>query len=259
MNNTNILKDITHGLPAQQTLKHYIKFGPFDSRRFKLNLHERTAPTPDEKEVLISIPYRQGVVDISKLIGNRVFENREITFTFYRFSAKKGTARDFQTTIENLLMSGFNQRLDDSYEPDFYYQGKCREVTFLDEYDKRRLRIEITFDLYPFKVDKNMEITDLFDPFNFDLDAFQNGLTFMVTNEPKTIQIYNASQLVVRPEITASESGITLSHGNQNETLLEGTFTYHNFRLAPGINTISLHKEVLSEATVAFNWRKERI
>ena len=41
-------------------------FGDFDSRKAGLFLVERTAPTPEEKEITESVPYMQGVYNVSK-------------------------------------------------------------------------------------------------------------------------------------------------------------------------------------------------
>lgn len=257
--------DLTHGLRMQNTTSNYITFGLFQSRRFNLFLHERVAQTPAEKEVTASIPYMQGVVDLSNLIGNRIYENRTITYTFYRFGVgvsriSPNTARDYQTTIENLVMGEFAQRLDDSYEPDFHYTGKCKEVIVTDEYSHRRLKVEITFDLYPFKIDNHMESADLFDAFNFDLDAFQDDISFNVSEEGRNILLYNAGQRTISPVVRADSSGITLLSDGITHKILEGAFTYPNLRLKPGMNEayISGSSEI-SGANIAFDFRKERI
>ncbi|MCL1924535.1 MAG: phage tail family protein [Defluviitaleaceae bacterium] len=264
--------DLTHGLSINKSPKHYITFGLFQSTRFNLNLHERVANTPNEKEVTASIPYMQGVIDLSNLIGNRVYENREITYTFYRFGVGTGlrirdTARDFQTTIENLLMGEFDQKLEDSYEPDFYYNGKCKEVLVTDEYNFNRLKVEITFDLYPFKLDNHKESEDLFDAFNFDLDAFQNGISFNL--EPvgsQIIKLYNAGQRTVNPIVTANGLGLEMIYNSDMKTLfpiLQGSSTYPNFRLKPGLTEIEVFQNQgirTNRATnISFDWRKERI
>ena len=265
------LRDLTNGLDLHQSPQHYITFGLFDSRRFRLNLHERTAPTPNEKEVLANIPYRQGVIDVSNLLGNRIYEQREITYSFYRFGVNRGHARDFQTTIENLLMGAFDTRLDDSYEPDFHYMGKCREVSVRDDYDRLRLRVDITFDLYPFKIDNHDESADLFDPFNFDLDAFQNGLVFELKQinlfgevegaqaEAQRIRLYNASQKTHHPTVKVSSGTVTIEINGIEHVFIEGEEKYPHFRLKPGMNDILIKFVSDEDVTVALDWRKERI
>jgi len=263
----NNLKDLTHGLDMSQSPANYIIFGNFDSRRFRLNLHERVANMSKEKEVIADIPYHQGVIDVSNILGNRIYEQREITYSFYRFGVNRGLACDFQTTIENLLMSGFDDCLTDSYEPDFYYTGKCKDIEVIDDYDRKRLRIQITFDLYPFKIDKHWESRDLFDPFNFDLDAFQNNLIFNrhFNHEGHTenILLYNASMRTHKPRVTLNAGDVELSVNGVTHYFIapETEDENHRLRLKPGFNTVQARRLMSSANSVriSFDWRKERI
>ena len=59
-----------------------IIFNEFDSSEFDLKLISRDAPSPEEKEVAESVPYKQGKDDFSMIYGQRPFENRLITYTF---------------------------------------------------------------------------------------------------------------------------------------------------------------------------------
>ena len=259
--------DLMNGMTIDKRPQHGIEFGLFESKRFRLHLHDRMAITPTEKEVTASIPYMQGVVDMSKLLGNRIYDNRTITYVFYRFGVdmheptarnvhpknSSHTARDFQTTIENLLMREFDQRLDDSYEPDFHYLGKCKEIIVEDEYAFNRLRVEITFDLYPFKVANHTEADDFFDPFNFDIDAFHNGLRYPVQGQ-RQVSLYNASQKVLTPTIESS-SNMQIEKDGVEYEIQSGTRQYPGFRLKLGMNELSIS----GSGTIRFDWRKERI
>jgi len=259
--------DLIYGMTMDKLPQHGIEFGLFESKRFRLHLHDRAAITPPEKEVIASIPYMQGVVDMSKLLGNRIYENREITYVFYRFGVDKHeptarnthpknsshTARDFQTTIENLLMGEFGQRLNDSYEPDFHYIGKCKEIIVEDEYAFNRLRVEITFDLYPFKIANHTEADDLFDPFNFDIDAFHNDLRYNIQGQER-VMLYNASQKVLTPTIN-STSNMQIEKDSGEYQIQSGTRQYPGLRLALGMNELNIS----GSGTVGFDWRKERI
>ena len=262
-----IMNDLSYGMITDKRPQHGINYGHFDSKRFRLHLHERSAVTPAEKAVTASIPYMQGVVDISRLLGSRIYTNRTISYTFYRFGVgmhaptarfvhpknSSHTARDFRTTMENMLMSGFNQNLYDSYEPDFYYTGKCKEVVVEDEYSHNRLKAEITFDLYPFKIAKHTEAEDLFDPFNFDMDALHDGLNYSIQGQQKVL-LYNASQKVLTPEITAA-GDIRIVKGEAEYEIQGQTRPYPGLRLQSGMNEL----EITGTGTIKFDWRKERI
>jgi phage-related protein len=260
-------KKLNYGMSMDEFPQHCIKYGNFDSKRFRLHLNERMAGTPSEKEVTASIPYMQGVVDMSRLLGNRIYANREITYVFYRFGVdmhrasersmhpknSSHTARDFQTTIENQTMCGFDEILYDSFEPDFHYIGKCKEITVEDEYSVNRLRVEIKFDLYPFKIANHTEAEDLFDPFNFDMDAFHNGLTFAVSGGQR-ILLYNASQKVLTPTVTGT-SNMRIEKDGAIYEVRSGETQTPGLRLKLGMNEL----QVSGTGTLRFDWRKERI
>ena len=206
---------------VEHEIRHGIQFGDFDSRCFRLFLHERIAPTPKEKEVKVSIPYRQGLIDLSGIMGQRVYENREITYIFYRFGVAMDDAGVIQSAIENLLMREIETELYDSYEPAFYYRGKCREIFVDDDYPHNRLRIEMTFDLHPFKfrheLESELREAEVFDQFIFDIDTFQHSYTqdaLVVDHsagQSQQVVIHNNSKRNVRPIINSIAQRIVSS------------------------------------------------
>jgi len=271
--------DLTNGLTFDQSPQHYITFGDFDSRRWGLHLHKREAPTPDEKEIVKSIPYAQGVLDLSQLRGDRVYENREVTYTLYRFGVAQTSANGYQTTIENLIMREYGQVLQDSYDPDCHYIGKCRSITTEDDYGCNRLVIEIIFDLYPFKISNYPEGHGLWDPINFEFDCFQNttyqlgqqGDSYAATRE---ITLYNTGQSALTPAIdftmftdpSESETGGWTSTARLRILLRGVTYSDDQFRvanempfeylsLAKGENKMTL----TGLGAVSFVWYKELI
>ncbi|MCL2562960.1 MAG: hypothetical protein FWE08_02875 [Oscillospiraceae bacterium] len=256
--------DLTNGLPAEQSIRHYIEFGDFHSAKFGLHLHERTAITPTEKEVVAAIPYRQGVVDLSAITGRRIYNNRTITYVFYRFGVDEADVNAYQTTIENLLMREFNQKLQESSDPEFHYRGKCREVIVEDDYAFRRLRVQIEFDLYPFKISNRWESTDLFDPLNLDLDAIQDDLrvTFnFAAHKEEEIQLFNAGKNSLQPTIQTNGDGLWIRRGDSIWQLDSGKpgRKYEGFRLLPGMNRLYIGHATGGLATVSFDWKKELI
>ena len=293
------IPDLTNGRRAERKPEHYIKFGDFNSFRFGLHMHAREAITPTEKEVTASIPYRQGVVDFSNLFGARMYNNRTITYVFYCFDIAQTDVSLYQTTIENLLMRGFDQELHDSSEPQFHYacidkkaqfsamfhyRGKCKEVIVEDDYAFRRLRVQITFDLYPFKISNHPESMDLFDAFNFELDAFQDDLRFDFAFEANPgaepeetrhkIVLYNAGKNVLSPTVTATlepplpgrpdlpmPMPAFLEKDGIEHRLISGSHQYPRLYLRPGMNEIYVRgwSRLGSVVTVAFDWKKEWI
>ena len=283
-------RDVISGLPVGSGIQHGIEFGEFNSHFCNLLLHERIAPTPAEKEVVASIPYMQGVVDMSAALGHRVYENREITYVFYRFAVPQEDAGVIQSTITNLVMRGFDQRLDDSFDPLHHYYGKCREVLVEDDYPHQRFRVTMTFDLYPFKIRNDPESTDDFDRFNFDLDVFHASresdllrveLAPVLAATPEeerkqTITLYNNGKRTVGPTITASVAGVEVTLSNKEPYVTEAdperviremvdnvevarwyVQDFPGFRLRPGANIVTVENKSGAAAVITFDWRKE--
>ena len=269
--NTQHFCDYPKDAEVRHGLRHGIVFGEFDSRCFNLFLHERIALTPREKEVAISIPYAHGVVDMSGILGHRVYHNRTITYIFYRFDVPMEQANTIQTTIENMLMRESNAPLYDSFDPEYFYQGKCQEVFIEDEYSYRRLRIEIVFDLHPFKKRRNLESEDRFDQghdqFNFDLDVFhqsntQNTLRLTLNpGETREITLRSSSKRTVRPTVTANRPGLTIERGAMRYVTLGAAEQedFLTFRLIPGENHFRVTNPWTSPSVLVFDWRKELI
>src|SRR5699024_11943405 len=60
-------------------IKEQIEVNKFNSKRLGLYLLNRDAPTPEEKEIIEDLPYSQGVLDFSMIMGERMFDNRTLT------------------------------------------------------------------------------------------------------------------------------------------------------------------------------------
>lgn len=256
MVNKKEIIDVTNGFSAKKIPQHGIKFGDFSSRNFNLFLQERVAPTPQEKPVSVSVPYRQGSIDMSGILGRRIYENRTISYIFYRFGVKQHESNILQTTIENLVMRETKAELHDSFEPNFYYTGKCREVLVREQYTHKRVEIEMIFDLHPLKRRKVTESKVGFDDFNFDLDVFHERmslgeaelLTIEADTQDEAMNIFNSGKQVAPLVINDISGGrITVNNGN---TLL----------LLPGNNVVTLHLDSGStSARAVLDWQKELI
>lgn len=258
------MMELIGGLKLETELLHHIVFGNFDSKDFELYLAGRNAPTPPERQVTVSVPYRHGVIDLSHLRGERMYDNREITYTFYRFGlSRNAEAGMVQTTLENLLMGEFQQTLYDSYEPFFHYKGKCTGVSVQDDFEYGRLIVEVVFELYPFKIANAPESWDLFDGFNFNLDVTQAAMCGRSVTNGETIQIINPGRNTCDMLVTASKAMRVLvskdnKFGSPDPTYEIKAGGGNRVRLLPGENwtiwenfsgtgyvTLDLYKELL--------------
>lgn len=165
--------NITHGVDKVVKPVEGFAFNGFDTTKNDMFLLSRSAPTPGEKAVVESIPFMNGVHDFSMMLGERVFDNRPITYTFTMSEREYRRRKVIQTKLENALMGSGVQQLQDTHDPDYYYLGKCVSVDTEDDHVYGRLNITVEFDCYPFKISKLPEGNDVWDTFNFELDVAQ--------------------------------------------------------------------------------------
>ena len=167
------MMDITNGVEFDRSIKEGFVFNGFDTREYDMHLIERSAPTPQDKEIIESVPFAHGVYDFSNILGERIFDNRPISYTFQIYEHDYDRRKHEQTVLENKLLGTHITRLEDTYDSNYYYLGKCVSVNTTDDHVYNRLIVVVEFDCYPFKISKLPEGHDIWDEFNFELDVAQ--------------------------------------------------------------------------------------
>lgn len=243
--------DITNGVDMTQTIVEGITFGDLISKNEGMHLIERSAPSPSEKEIIESVAFMQGVHDFSMMMGERVFENRSISYTFHLIEKESSYRKFDQRQIENSLMKKGLTKLTDTYSPGYYYMGKCVSVETEDDHVYGRLIVTIEFDCYPFKVKEANEGSLFWD--DYDVSDYYQETSFVI-NGTKTIQFMNVGTVGVTPKIVVS-SNFTIVKGGQSLTVNSGTSENKLFRLEVGINTLV----VTGNGTIEFSFQKEVI
>lgn len=171
--------DLTYGLTTEEygtitRLEEHLTFNGRTTKEFDMYLIERDAPTPEEFEQHITVPYRQGYIDFSHRNGERVYHGRTLTYVFQIFGATKNERKVNEFNITNWLMNSGETQLVDSHDFDYYYNGKCKSVSVEDDEMNQTMIFTIVFIAQPFKISKRYEGHDVWDDINFELDYFQN-------------------------------------------------------------------------------------
>ncbi|MGM0125732.1 hypothetical protein IGI37_003132 [Enterococcus sp. AZ194] len=138
------------------------QFGKFDSKKEGFYLVKHDAPTPSEKEIVEEIPYMQGVYDFSFLLGERVFNNRKITFRLYAPSMAYERRQEIQASVKEQLMINQILPLYDSYLSTSHWVGKCESVSVDDSQEYDSLSLTVVFDCYPFAIRDRTSYSDVF-------------------------------------------------------------------------------------------------
>lgn len=225
-----------------------IHFNGSHSSEFRMRLMSREGPSPEEKEILETVPFMQGSYDFSDILGQRTFENRPLTYTFevleYEYSRRKVDG----SVLVNWLMSAGRQRLYDDFNPGYYYLAKCKSVESTDEY--YGAVFTVTFEAYPYMIAELQEGHDIWDDFNFELDIAQQ-VKYSVKGS-QAITLYNVGANVLTPVIRAS-APMALTKDGASFNVPAGESNSHELILQKGSNRLT----VQGSGTIEFLFYKE--
>ena len=232
-------------------INEYIQFMSFNSKNEKLYLIERNAPTPEEKEILKDIPFKQGVLDFSALLGGRVFKNREIEYVFMLFNTPYNQRKIVERNIKQRLMVHPRNKLYDTHDANYYWLGKCKAVEVENGERFNQLKVTVTFDCYPYMFSNTDYFDDYWDTFEFDEDVA--NYTKYIVKGSLDFPLFNAGSVAVKPNITV-DSRFSVKVNDEDPVVFEaGSKQDYYLSLKPGLNKV----RVEGTGTIKFHYRKE--
>lgn len=232
-------------------INEYIQFMGFNSKNEKLYLIERNAPTPDEKEILKDIPFKQGVLDFSALLGSRVFKNREIEYVFMLFNTPYNQRKIVERNIKQKLMVHSKNKLFDTHDSNYYWLGKCKSVEVENGERFNQLKVTITFDCYPYMISHTNYFDDYWDTFEFDEDVA--NYTKYVVNGSLEFPLFNAGSVAVKPKVTVDSTFRVKVNDEDFIEFQSGSKQDYYLSLRPGVNEV----RVEGNGTIQFHYQRE--
>lgn len=231
-------------------IREHIVFNDFNSKELGLYLLERAAPTPSEKENIENIPFRQGVVDFSMHLGERIFNNREITYEFQAFSKSYQTRKELEQEVKRRAMVHGESILYDTHDLGFHWFGKCESVEVTDNSSDRYLKIKMVFNCYPFMLSEKRYFDDIWDDFN--LESGVASWTKYRIQGRRQIRLFNLGEIAISPEVVVN-GNITIETPSGTYRLRTGTHKDHFLKLERGMNVFYAD----GNGSVAFHFRSE--
>lgn len=237
----------------EQQITEGFTFGDYNSTENGMFLISRDAPTPDEKEIVESVPYMQGVYDFSTLNGGeRYFDNRQITYQVMLFNSDYSTRKGAEQEIKRRLVPLGIQALYDTHDIGFHWLGKVKTVTVEDDAKVNTLAATITFDCYPFAITNNIEGSDIWDDVFFPHWIFQD--TKYTVSGTQAIKLYNIGSKSIECELVVS-GNITVAGGFGSIDLTSGNYKDTQLVLAMGVNNLTL----TGNGTIEFRFYREEM
>lgn len=219
-------------------ITEFIEMGRFNSKEAGYYVLEHDAPSPDEQEIIESIPFMQGVYDFSMLLGERVFENRKLTIKLYRpLTIYEERKRLEQEAKEQLMLNEISV-ISDSWLDGCHWLGKCTSVVSDDDQNRNTLILTLIFDCYPFALKDAAGYTD-----EFDIDYFVDGVdqwTGYVVNGQRNLLLINEGVNATSPIIIATGKMELMTDDGELLVIEKGQNQDLFFKLKRGQNHLTI-------------------
>ena len=211
-------------------------------------LASKTIGFPTVKTKSVSIPLRDGDLDLTDVLSNRPhYGNRELTLNMNSISRPKIAK---MTELANLI---HGQKAKIIFDDDlaYYYYGRLT----LDKFKEYKLGGEYTVkaDCDPFKYTIQDSADDwLWDPFDFD-EGYINDLGSLTVDGTLSVTLIADEQLTYATITT--DAAVTVTYNGTTVSCPIGSTTLYDFEFERGDNVIT----ITGQATVSISYRGGKI
>ena len=216
---------------------------------FGLRIMNREINPPKKNKIKERVPFMNGSYDFSDLYGDQNYEERIIVYTLDFKYKDKIEYFNKKIEISDWLVNSEKEKLFDDLIPGYYFLAECEGELKFKEYSVG-CEINVKFIAYPFKIANNIEGSDIWDEFNFELDYAQD--TKYNVDGSKIIDIYNPSVIKITPTIHCS-APISLIKNGITYKFNVGTTKDWRFDLDKGKNKLT----IIGNGNIEFIFRKE--
>ena len=183
-------------------------------------------PTPRENK--ISVPGRDGTLDLSEVLSPITYEDRQISFTF----SLAGRHEDLHTRASAIAnkIHGKKIRIIVGTDPGYYYEGRMKVEAGME--DDVVENIILSGEVYPYKYEINDGTEDwLWDPFDLENGVIREYKDLMVAGQRKVVIIGRRKPEM--PEVIC-DTEMTLKYGTMTIQLPAGRTKLYELMLGEG-------------------------
>lgn len=198
-----------------------VQFGEFNTADdWGLILHEKNITPPKAKTNYVSVPGRDGDLDLTEALSGVVnYQDRIGTFSFILADGKHDDRERLISEIVGALNGQRLRYIDLDDYPDHYMIGRFSVLDVMNINAYGTMTVEATFS-----------------PWRYSLRETTVRQSVSSDGEIPVI-ISNRGYKTVTPIVTVTGS-VTLLFGSNSVTLTEGTYTVPGLLFAPGVTTI---------------------
>lgn len=200
---------------------------------FGIYLTSKTINPPEPQTNTISVPLRDGSIDLTESLTNDVkYNDRKINMTFSVIHPMEQWS-DKVSEIENYL-HGKRMKVVFDDDQNFYYMGRLKVNEWSSQKSIGKLVIECIADPYKYDVQGDW----LWDPFDFENDCISESENITVSGSTSVVIVGKRKKTY--PTITAS-AAMSVSYNGTTYNLTEGINKLYEMILDEGENTLTFN------------------
>lgn len=200
---------------------------------FGIYLTSKTINPPEPQTNTISVPLRDGSIDLTESLTNDVkYNDRKINMTFSVIHPMEQWS-DKVSEIENYLHGKLIKVVFDD-DQNFYYMGRLKVNEWSSQKSIGKLVIECIADPYKYDVQGDW----LWDPFDFENDCISESENIIVSGSTSVVIVGKRKKTY--PTITAS-AAMSVSYNGTTYNLTEGINKLYEMILDEGENTLTFN------------------
>ena len=190
------------------------------------------APTPATPQTnFLTIPGRDGHLDLTEANGEVKYNSREFQFTFTVAPGDALTFDERASKVANAL-NGLRCKITLDRDPDFYWVGRCAVDNYMQDKNIGKIVVKATVDPYKLKQSVTVAAVEL-------------------SSEEQEVSLENG-RMASAPIIECTDDGTTVVFDGNTYTLNAGTSKILDIRFTEGSNVLKLS----GNGTITFRWQE---
>lgn len=201
-----------------------LKFGAYHTADdWNLILHEKTLTPPEPKTNYVSVPGRDGDIDLTEALSGLVnYRDRTASFNFILVNGSHEDRDELITEIVGVLNGQRLQIIDTDDYPDYYMTGRFTVKSVMNNNAYGTIQLEAVCN-----------------PWRYAINPVSRTVNVSSTDGTVSVVLTNSGYKTVTPSITVTGT-INLTYGTTTVALSAGTYTLPGLLLFPGANSISV-------------------
>lgn len=207
---------------------------------FGASVASRSISPPAKKSIRESVPFSNRTYDFSAINGEIYWNDCDLEYTLEIIADNPEMLEDKKTALSGWLMNLVDAEIIDPYISGYHFVGTFDSLSYADEEHMCKTTASAKFKAYPYKIANAATL------FKYALAA----------GESKSVAVVNNSSHRITPTLT-TDAAVEIVSGGTTYRATAGTFNDEKFKLAAGVNMLTIKNPGTAECNIVFSFFEE--